>query len=239
MKEFGYIYMSNEIDIQNVDTESYKIVDKLRDLSVFLKKELNKNFILKPIYIYKNVSLKLDEINQKILNFKFLIKNKKCIFDKFNIKKECFKNPDYFQNYIYFSIKNNSLPQDEIILAYGDYRTFNDIAKYYYENSLFQKAEIYFNKAYILSDKHPITSHNLAVLYATSGINYYDPVKTLKYLKKSNFEIDYYNLGVYYYLGLGVKESDRVARYYFEKAKNIPFAKENLEIMNKYKIGLK
>jgi TPR repeat protein len=63
--------------------------------------------------------------------------------------------------------------------------------------------------------------------------------KAIKYLKESNMEIDYYNLGVYYYIGKGVKESDKIARKYFEKAINIPYAQKNLEIMNQYKIGLK
>jgi len=44
---------------------------------------------------------------------------------------------------------------------------------------------------------------------------------------------------VLYYIGKGVKESDKIAREYFIKAKNIYLAKENLKIMNKYKIGIR
>jgi len=202
----------------------YNTFNKVVNLSVEEKTNKIGNFI--------------DKISKEIENIPTIQKENKCIFNPKKIDKKCFKNPVYFHNYIHFQIKKQNLPKTEDIIAYGDYKTFNDVGVYFYNQGDLNKAEIFLNKAYILADNKTIPSHNLSVLYFTKS-PLFNLKKAIEYLKKSDLSIDYYNLGVYYYMGVGVKENDFLARKYFEKAGNIPLAKENLKIMNKYKIGLK
>jgi len=62
----------------------------------------------------------------------------------------------------------------------------------------------------------------------------YDIQKSIQYAKEANLSIDNYNLGIYYYIGLGVKEDNKKAKEYFKKAKDINFAQENLKLMEKF-----
>ena len=242
MKEYGYLYENKEtkIDITKLSQSKDEVLTKLDKLNNQLYKKLNKRFILNGKDIYKWYNNNTDIIIDKIDELPLLIEKKenKCMFNPNNINKECFKNPTYFHNYIYYQIKRNSILDDDEILVHAGYKTFNDVGKYYFEIGNFQKAEIYLQRAYVLANDKLLPMHNLAVLYATYS-DLYDIKKAVKYLKESTMQIDYYNLGVMYYLGKGVKESDKKAREYFSKALDIPYAKENFEIMKKYKIGIK
>ena len=240
MKEYGFIPQKKEYKIKT-DFNQNKLLNissKLEDLKYKIREDFYSSFIFNAKDKTDKISNKLDNIINYINNLDFNVKliKPKCYNYKIENKK-CFKNPIYFHNYLYFKLKNNSPLPVEKIIAYGDYKTFNDVAKYYFEIGDFQKAEIFLQKAYALK-KDPIIIHNLFVLYMT-----YTPLfninKAISYLKQSNLSIDYYNLGVLYYIGKGVKEDNYLAREYFLKAPSIPYAKENIEIMKKYKIGLK
>ena len=240
MKDFYIPPIQRKIKIKkycdNSSLKEFKI--KLENAESDLKNYIINHFILR-----KDNLLKIDEkLSDLIMNYPQNITCEVNILENSCFKLEnnssCFKNINYFNNYVNFEIKNNNLNLDsDTILAYGDYKTFNNIAKYFFERGDFQKSEVFLLKAYALK-KDPIIIHNLAVLYGTHS-PLYDVKKYIYYLKQSNFDIDYYNLGVAYYIGLGVKESDKKARFYFQKANGIIFAKKNLDIMKKYHIGEK
>ena len=254
MKEFGYqpTPIKCNIKIQNIDSvKSYlnKQLIELEKLDFYMQSKLDKNIVLDMLNgnkLYKDFKSKLKLIidNLKHLPFDLISANKNledCYFDYSNINKKCFKNSDYFQNYLYFSLKENKIIPDGEIKAFGDYKSFNDIGKYYFEIGDIEKSESFLLKAYYLANNNQrrIIAHNLGVLYITSNIDGVSIKQAIKYLKESGEEIDFYNLGVLYYMGKGVKESDKKAREYFAKAPHIPYAVDNLKIMEKYKIGEK
>ena len=240
MKDYGFIYNIPKYQVNKTNLNKSVVI--LKNTIDFISNKIDKvnNYVsnMGMFKDYKNdiftltsdIGMKLD--NLRYLNFNVKIKEPKCLDYKTG-NKDCFKNNIYFHNYIYFLMKSNKQLDDKLILAYGDYRTYNDVAKYYFENSDIDKAILYLQKAYLLS-KDSIIAHNLAVLYSREE----DFKKAAKYLQQSKLEIDYYNLGLYYYMGRGVKESDKLAREYFKKAPHIKKARENLNIMKKYKIGL-
>ncbi len=240
MKTYGFIYQPPEKNSENEEffNKILKINNMLEELKMNIYNTFNKVVNLSAEKKTNKIGNFIDKISKEIENIPTIQKENKCIFNPKKIDKKCFKNPVYFHNYIHFQIKKQNLPKTEDIIAYGDYKTFNDVGVYFYNQGDLNKAEIFLNKAYILADNKTIPSHNLSVLYFTKS-PLFNLKKAIEYLKKSDLSIDYYNLGVYYYMGVGVKENDFLARKYFEKAGNIPLAKENLKIMNKYKIGLK
>ena len=225
-----FLYMYDYGLVDEVE-QNNKITPLLQKLKTNLYKDFNKSVIFQPNLIIKPY---LNEL-QNIIN---TTTQNSCKFDFKNIDKKCFNNKNYFKKYVYYSIKNHTPPKDNILIGYGDGEIFNDIGKYFFENGYIKKSEVYLQKAFVLLDNKNIINHNLGVLYATHS-ELYDLPKGINYLKKSNFQVDYYNLGVFYYIGLGVKENDILARSYFKKAPKIPYAVENYSIMKKYKIGLK
>jgi len=238
MKDYGFIPQKTSSKIKINENKFYSIYSKGISLIYKLRADFDSYLIINPKSKIEKFSEQFENIlnNLNNINNFFTITKNKC--NKYLYDKKCFKNPIYFHNYIYLQLKNNSLTTNiEDIIAYGDYKTFNDIGKYYFEIGNYKKAEIFLQKAYLLK-QDPIIIHNLAVLYATHS-NLFDIKKSIEYLKQSHFPIDYYNLGVLYYIGYGVKENDKKAREYFLKASNIPYAKKNIKIMNKYKIGFK
>ena len=238
MKEFGFIPKENSPKIEIKTDKFYKLYSNGMDIIYSLKAAFDSYFITNPQKKLNKFTKQLENLLNQLNNPDsfFNIKKNRCT--KYVYDKECFKNPTFYHNYIYLQLKKDIPPTDiDEIIAYGDYKTFNDIGKYYFEIGDYKKAEIFLQKAYALK-KDPIIIHNLAVLYANHS-PLFDIKKVVKYLKESNLEIDYYNLGVLYYIGSGVKENDKKAREYFSKAPHIPYAKENIEIMNKFKIGLK
>jgi len=249
MKDYGFINRKIEckMDRKKLIVAQKNIednVEKLENLINLMGKKLNSNYLFKgdKIYdsFYETISPIIDKLNLIPLQIDDIkIDTEKCVFDEENIKKVCFEKKDYFQNYLYGLLKKDKLPTEEELLAFGDYRTFNDVGKYYFEIGNFKKAQSFLSKAYVLADDKRIPSHNLGVLYATSFTDLTDYSKGIKYLKQSKMDIDNYNLGVFYYLGKGVKESDKIARNYFSKATAIPYGLDNFKIMQKYKIGLK
>jgi len=240
MKEYGFIPQEKKYKIKT-DFNQNKILNlysKLEDLKYKIKDYFYSSFVINAKDKTDKILDKLDNISTSLSNIECNAKliKPKCIDYNTNDKK-CFHNPVFFHNYLYFKLKENQIPNIEEILAYGDYKTFNDIGKYYFEIGEFKKAEIFLQKAYALQ-KDPIIIHNLFVLYI-----HYNPVwdlqKAIFYLKQSTLPVDYYNLGVLYYIGKGVKENNFLARKYFLKANTIPYAQKNIEIMKQYKLGVK
>jgi len=167
-----------------------------------------------------------------------------CFFDNKHIDKKCFNKADYFYKYVFYLGLQNKLPSEEEILGFGNYKVFNKVAIGYYHLGDFEKAKLYLFKAYALAPNRDrrIIAHNLATLYFLDDAYAKEtPKKVVKYLTESSFAIDKFNLGVCYYMGYGVKESDSIARKYFQSAANngIKKAIKNIQIMNKFKIGLK
>jgi hypothetical protein len=240
MKDYPFIPIKHKYKIkENCNYELLKKdQEKLLNLSDDINNYASNNFLINK-KVLENYTYIINSISNDLLDFKCkpeVIETNKCSKIEYNLS--CFKNPQYFNDYIHMAIRNDNIPDIETIIAYGDYKTFNNIGKYYFEKGYLKKSEVFLQKAYALKPDEPIIVHNLAVLYALHS-PLYNMNKVIYYLKQSNFKIDYYNLGVFYYLGKGVKESDKKAREYFMKAKNIPMAKENLDIMNKYRVGLK
>lgn len=165
-----------------------------------------------------------------------------CLKFEAPLNKKCLNNSVYVNNYIYYAIKRNELPPEEFILGYGNGKIFNDVGKYYFEIGEYKKSESYLLKAYTLLDgeNKKIAAFNLGVLYATIN-TIEDNKKAVKYFKMSDFKEAYFNLGVNYYIGLGVKEDDKKAFYYFKKAseKGLQRAKFNLDQMKKMHLGEK
>ena len=237
MKEYGFIPKKKEYKLKtNINNEEFlTIYSKLNDLIYELKTKFNKFFLINPDKEINSFSTKLQKIANQIYNLNFYAKIEKDKCQEYTYNNECFKDPVYFHNFVYLQLKkDNPLNIDEL-LKYGDYKTFNDVAKYYFEIGDYEKAEVLLQKAYALK-QDPIIIHNLAVLYLN-----YSPIFNLKkgieFLKQASLPIDYYNLGVLYYIGKGVKENNKKAREYFLKSQTIPYAKKNVKIMNKYKIG--
>jgi tetratricopeptide (TPR) repeat protein len=158
------------------------------------------------------------------------------------LNKKCLNNNIYVNNYIYYAIKKDKLPPEEFILGYGNGKIFNDIGKYYFEFGEYEKSERYLLKAYTLLDgeNKKIVAFNLGVLYATIN-TIEDNKKAVKYFKQSDLKEAYFNLGVNYYIGLGVKENDKKAFFYFKKAaeKGLSRAAYNLKQMKKLHLNFK
>jgi len=238
MKEYGFIPQKKEYKLKtNINEEKLMNISfKLNDLKYSLKANFNKTILINPKEEVNKFSKKIDEIANKISNLNFYAKLIKPKCNNYSFNEKCFKDPIYFHNYVYLQLKKNNIPDMDTLLKYGDYKTFNDVAKYYFEIGEYEKAEVLLQKAYALK-QDPIIIHNLSVLYLT-----YSPLfnvkKAIFYLNQATLPIDYYNLGVLYYIGKGVKENNKKAREYFSKSLSIPYSKENIKIMNKYKIGL-
>lgn len=66
-----------------------------------------------------------------------------------------------------------------------------------------------------------------------------DKKKSFQYFKESKEKEAYFNLGIFYYIGLFVKENDKIAYTYFNKSSNLGFsrAEKNINIMKEYKVG--
>jgi hypothetical protein len=235
MKTYPIILTPRKIDTLPIEEKTYEINNQLDELKIEMKEKFQNKIDFSIKEKVELLSSKIDAIIKNLQSLNNINFQKECEFNPQNINKKCFKIPEYFHKYIYFAILENNLPDIKTILAYGDYKTFNDVGVYFYNQTYLKKAEIFLNKAYILAENKSIPAHNLSVLYATKGI--YNIKKSIKYAKEANLPIDNYNIGICYYIGLGVKEDDKKAREYFKKADNINFAKQNLEIMNKFNIG--
>jgi len=64
--------------------------------------------------------------------------------------------------------------------------------------------------------------------------------KAYLHLKKSKIKEAYFNLGIFYYIGLYVKENDKTAYKYFKQSSKLGFnrASNNRNIMEEYKVGV-
>ena len=238
MKDYGFIPEKKEYKLKtNINNEKFtQIYSKLSDLKYRFKDTFNKTFLIAPKDEVNKFAKEIDKIANEIYNLNFYAKLEKPKCIEYSYNEECFKDPIYFHNYIYFKLKKDETIDTDTLLKYGDYKTFNDVAKYYFEIGEYKKAEVLLQKAYALK-KDPIIIHNLYVMYLTYS-PLFDLKKAIKYIKEATLPIDYYNLGVLYYIGKGVKEDNKKARLYFLKSLSIPYSKENIKIMDKYKIGL-
>ena len=64
--------------------------------------------------------------------------------------------------------------------------------------------------------------------------------KSRDYFEQSGLKEAYFNLGVFYYIGLYVKENDYTAYKYFTKSSDLGFLRgtNNKLIMDEYKVGI-
>jgi hypothetical protein len=260
MKEFGYEKVptpeKNKNDIE-IDTKYEEIKPYINDLKAAISAlkipdgyfDIIKNFdkykarLEAIINLNKTLNMKMEELEKSKSNTTPLKKDiNKCLNFDGPLNKKCLNNEVYLNNYIYYAIKKDKLPPEELILGYGNGKIFNDVAKYYFEKGEYKKSESYLLKAYtLLEGKNKKTvAFNLGVLYATIN-TLKDNAKAVKYFKQTNFKKAYFNLGVNYYIGLGVKEDDKKAYYYFKKAaeKGLEIAKFNLNQMKKLHLNLK
>ena len=239
--------------ILDIKTTIDDVKESMNNLKFYLNDKLNSKVLLFPKDVLKvanNYFYSIDELKNVVTNLeneKIELnvsdeRNIKCFFDLNKIDKNCYKNKDYFYKYVYFLSFQNKIPSKEAILGFGDYRTFNKVGIFYFKNGDFSSAENYLFKAYAVApkDEKKIIAHNLAALFYNEN-RFKGPSRVIKYLRESNLPVDYFNLGVYYYIGFGVKESDKKAYELFKKSAKMGFKKaiENVKIMEKYKIGLK
>lgn len=253
MKEYPYDVTkpqqkTDTFEINNIKNSLNLLKSDVNYLKNFINTKLDTYFLTQPYKLLKGIKLSFDSLDDSITNISAEIntnidKKQKdiCFFQSLSkVDKNCFNNKIYFNNYIYHKIQLGDLPLKEEILGFGDYKTFNNIAKYYFEIGEYEKSKTYLFKAYTLADKKDIINHNLGVLYAKLNSKQSNE-DSIKYFKKSHFKEDYFNLGVNYYIGLGAKENDKKAYQYFLKSSkmNLQKATNNVKIMQKYKIGVK
>ena len=91
------------------------------------------------------------------------------------------------------------------------------------------------------SDKKDIAkiNFNLGVYYLRTNKKA-NLKKSLKYFKDSKLKEAYFNIGIFYYIGLYVKENDSTAYKYFKKSSDLGFlrGRKNKNIMEEYKVGV-
>ena len=121
-------------------------------------------------------------------------------------------------------------------------KEFNQLGIHHYQLGNFKESEKYLLKGYniLLDDDKNIIVYNLGVLYGSKN-TLLGHQKAIEYFKKSNLKEGYFNLGLYYYMGLGVKENNQIAYEYFLKSSNLGFerAQKNFFKMEKLYPSLK
>ncbi len=127
------------------------------------------------------------------------------------------------------------------MITFNKANSLNDKAIVFYKKKNYIKSKELLQKALIHSNKSSmsIIYYNLGILYSKLDIKRSNKI-AIDYFKKSEEKEAYFNLGVYNYIGLIVKEDDKKAYKYFNLSakKGFKRAKENIEIMKKYKIGI-
>lgn len=248
MKEFGSV---NEVRYIKTKNEKYdelynlikEVQNKVEDTKIsygYIDSIKNYEKYQKQAKKFRSLS---NTIENKLYDIDSMIENidKSCSDFGKNFDKKCLNDDVYTTNYIYNKIKEKKLPEEELILGFGNGKIFNDIAKYYFELGEYDKSEQYLYKAYILlsGDEKKLVSYNLGVLYGTkNGME--DNVKSVKYFKETDFKEAYFNLGVNYYIGLGVNENDKKAFDYFQKASKDGLERaENNLVKMKQKFNIK
>ena len=230
MKEFGYLPKEQK----NISHEEQKLEEFENVLTELTMPESYFDYIME----YDSLKTSIDTLHEEYDNLKDSLQKREleiktlevnsCDAGNERLNIDCLNNTNYLNNYIYFSIKNRLLPSEEVILGYGTGEIFNDIGKYYFEQREYEKSIRYLLKAYVLlkneKTKQEYVAFNLGVLYTTLNTNLSNK-KAIKYFKEAPYKEAYFNLGIHYYLGLGIKENNKLALSYFQKA-----AKEGLEI---------
>jgi hypothetical protein len=254
MKEFGFESIPIRISSNTEDSKKYNelksYISNLRNAINNIKIPDGYFDIINNFDEYKSQLKKVIDLNIELANkidkLDYLsynispkkVNNNHCFEFDAPLNKKCLNDKVYINNYIYYAIKKDNLPSEDLILKYGNAKIFNDIGKYYFEIGEDKKSEKYLLKAYTLltnKDKDKkIVSFNLGVLYATIN-TIADNTKSIEYFKDSGFKEAYFNMGVDYYIGLGVKESNKQAFIYFKKAaeKGLERAKFNINQMKK------
>lgn len=200
--------------------------NKLKELSYSFSMILNKNDV--DNYVRKNLKV----ISYKNSDFKYIhtymqnlsnpkkytqtyVPSQKKEIPKRNIVVEKPKvsfSLDKKREYSLKPIKGLSLTKDELHSAL--------------DNKEFKKYE-------------DLIHYNLGVIYAKQNSNLSNK-KAIWHFKNSKQKEAYFNLGVYYYLGLSIKENDKKAYENFKKSSELGFerATSNIKIMEEFKIGI-
>lgn len=128
------------------------------------------------------------------------------------------------------------------MIAFNKFNSLNDKAIDFYKEKKFLKSRQLLEEALIQSDEKSVSTiyYNLGIIYSKINTVRSNQI-AIDYFKSSELKEAYFNLGIYNYIGLGIKEDDKQAYKYFNLSakKGFKRAQNNIEIMQKYKIGLK
>lgn len=161
-----------------------------------------------------------------------------CNESKKELNTKCIKNTRYMNNFIYNTLRDDNIYTLKKVERYANIQSQNDIAKYYFEIGEDEKALHYLQKAYEKAKgkiKEQI-AYNLGVLYATRN-GRIDNKESIIYFKESKNKEANFNIGINYYIGLGVKENNTLAYKYFTKSADQGLERgiSNKKLMNKYR----
>lgn len=180
---------------------------------------------------YKDIENELSKIEKKQIKIV-------CDESKKELNIKCIKNTRYINNFIYNTLRNDDIDILKTVEKHANIKSQNDIAKYYFEIGEDEKALKYLQKAYKKAKgtiKEQI-AYNLGVLYATrNGTK--DNKESIIYFKESKNKEANFNIGINYYIGLGVKENNTLAYKYFEKSakQGLVRAQANKKLMKQYR----
>jgi TPR repeat protein len=96
----------------------------------------------------------------------------------------------------------------------------------------YKKSEQYLLKAYekLFDNDKELVAYNLGILYSTlkTPSSY---KKACSYFEKTTIKEAYFNLGISYYNGQGVKENNKNGYEYFLKSANLGYERAQLNIV--------
>lgn len=246
MQDISQNDTNNQYSIEENYKELQKSLDKLISIIEKMKdgdKPFATNVLNKSNNSHKNLTELIREkdiLIGKMSNVEFdraIIMEQKCDGGAEVFRKSCLEEEHYFDSFIYHALKRGRLPSEELIIKNGNTQTLNRIGKYYYDLKEYQKSEKYLLRAYEKISKidKEIVAYNLGVLYAKLNSTQ-SHKKSISYFEKTTFKEAYFNLGINYYIGLGVKENNSIAYEYFSKSAQRGFEKSELNVLKMQKL---
>ncbi len=128
------------------------------------------------------------------------------------------------------------------MIALNNSNSLNNKAITLYKKKKYLKSSKLLEKALFQSDKSSINIlyYNLGIIHSKINTKQSNKI-AIDYFRKSELKEAYFNLGIYNYIGLVLKEDDKKAYKYFKLSSKKGFkrAQYNIKIMEKYKIGLR
>ncbi|MFA9372765.1 MAG: tetratricopeptide repeat protein [Poseidonibacter sp.] len=186
----------------------------------------------------KKDMLKKDEVKKEIK--KKVVKEKQKTEKEKKVKKEEKKEKKEKQKAVLPSYSLDIKRINEMI-AFNKFNSLNDKAIDFYKEKKYLKSRQLLEEALIQSNESSVSTiyYNLGIIYSKINTVRSNQI-AIDYFKSSELKEAYFNLGIYNYIGLGIKEDDKQAYKYFTLSakKGFKRAQKNVEIMQKYKIGL-